>query len=170
MNSEKTIVVTTYGHDKIIDKIAVSLFNYSMFNSVSIDAETYCRTINELELKENKWINARVINEHQQYRLDMFIPFNFSNLIMNLNDRDIQKILRETDNYDIANSLDGEDEIIKEKIFSNMSKRAVQIIKEDMKCLGPVRLRNVKESQEKIVNLIKTLTKFKEINLEGEKE
>jgi len=170
MKNEKTIVVTTYGHDETIDKIAVSLFNYSLFNSVSTDAETYCRTINGLELKDNKWINARVINEHQQYRFDMFIPFNFSNLIMKLKDRDIQKVLRETDNYDVANSLDGEDEIIKEKIFSNMSKRAVQIIKEDMKCLGPVRIRNVKESQEKIVNLIKTLSEFKEINLEGETE
>ena len=115
MNNGKTVVVTTYGHDKIIDKITVSLFNYSMFNSVSTDAETYCRTINELELKENKWINARVINEHQQYRLDMFIPFIFSNLIMKLKDRDIQNVLRETDNYDVANSLDGEDEIIKKK-------------------------------------------------------
>ena len=170
MNKEKTIVVTTYGHEKIIDKIAVSLLNYSMFNSISKDAETYCRTINELELKGNKWINARVVNEHQQYALDVFIPYNFSNLIMKLNDRDIQKVLRETDNYDVANSLDGEDEIIKEKIFSNMSKRAVQIIKEDMKCLGPVRLRNIKESQEKIVNLIKTLSEFREIDLEEETE
>ena len=84
---------------------------------VSKDAETYCRTINELELKENNWINARVVNEHQQYGLDMFIPYNFSNLIMKLNDRDIQKVLRETDNYDVANSLDGEDEIIKKNIL-----------------------------------------------------
>lgn len=55
MGDQKTIVVTAYGHDKIIDKIAVSLFerNSWSYDQESQDAKKYCTTINSLELKEN---------------------------------------------------------------------------------------------------------------------
>ena len=163
------IVVTAYGHGKTIDKIAVSLFegNSWHYGQPSPDAATYCNTINSLELKDNSWVFAKIISENAQYDLDVFLPIKFSSVIAKLDDRAIQKVLREVNTYDIANSLDGEDETVREKIFSNMTKRAAQMLKEDMRCMGPARLRSVKESQDKILSLIQLMTQTGEIITEG---
>jgi flagellar motor switch protein FliG len=51
-------------------------------------------------------------------------------------------------------SLRNQDEVVREKIFTNLSKRASQMLKEDMECIGPIGTINVREAQEKIMNVI----------------
>jgi flagellar motor switch protein FliG len=82
--------------------------------------------------------------------------FVFEDIVL-LDDRSIQKVLREVDTSDLAKALKGVDVEVQEKIFRNMSKRASSLLREDMDFMGPIRLRDVEESQQKIVNIIRKL-------------
>ena len=82
--------------------------------------------------------------------------FVFEDIVL-LDDRSIQKVLREVDTQDLAKALKGVDAEVQEKIFRNMSKRASSLLREDMDFMGPIRLRDVEESQQKIVNIIRKL-------------
>jgi flagellar motor switch protein FliG len=82
--------------------------------------------------------------------------FVFEDIVL-LDDRSIQKVLREVDTQDLAKALKGVDADVQEKIYRNMSKRASALLREDMDFMGPIRLRDVEESQQKIVNIIRKL-------------
>jgi flagellar motor switch protein FliG len=82
--------------------------------------------------------------------------FVFEDIVL-LDDRSIQKVLREVDTQDLARALKGVDAEVQEKIYRNMSKRASSLLREDMDFMGPIRLRDVEESQQKIVNIIRKL-------------
>lgn len=77
--------------------------------------------------------------------------------IVNLEDRAIQRILREVDTKDLAMSLKGTKEDVKEKIYKNMSERAQAMLRDEMEYMGPVRAKEVQEIQSKIVGIIRTL-------------
>jgi hypothetical protein len=168
MGNRKDIVLTVYGHNKTIDKISVSSFEISEntdHNNQESNAKEYCHVINSLDLKGDLWVFAKILSENTQYDLDTFFPLKFSEVIIKLGDRPIQKILRETDAQDLAMSLKDQDKTVREKIFMNMSKRASQMIQEDMEYMGPVRIKDIKEHQEKILNTIRRLDQNGEIDL-----
>ncbi len=83
--------------------------------------------------------------------------------IMSLDDRAIQRVLRDVDNNDLATALKGANEEVQSVIFRNMSKRLATMIQEDMEFMGPVRLKDVEEAQQKIVNIIRKLEDSAEI-------
>jgi flagellar motor switch protein FliG len=83
--------------------------------------------------------------------------------ILTLDNRSIQRFLKEIDNNQLAIALKGAGEEVKKVIFANMSKRMSEIIREDMDFMGPVRLRDVEEAQQKIVNVIRRLEEMGEI-------
>ena len=83
--------------------------------------------------------------------------------ILTLDDRSIQRVLREVDNNDLAVALKSAGEEVCEVIFKNTSKRQVEMIKDDMDFMGPVRLKDVEEAQQKIVNIIRKLEDAGEI-------
>jgi flagellar motor switch protein FliG len=80
-----------------------------------------------------------------------------------LDDRAIQKVLREVDSQELAKALKSVDTEVQDKIFRNMSKRAAGMLKEDMEYMGPVRLKDVEEAQQKIVSIIRHLEDTGEI-------
>lgn len=82
--------------------------------------------------------------------------FLFEDIIL-LDDRSVMKVLREVDTQDLAKALKGIDPEVQEKIYRNMSKRAGTLLREEMEFMGPMRLRDVEESQQKIVNIIRKL-------------
>lgn len=84
------------------------------------------------------------------------LMFVFEDLI-HLDDRYIQEILKEIDGKELGLALKGATAEIKEKIFKNMSKRAAAGIREDMEFMGPVRLQDVEEAQQRIVAIVRTL-------------
>ncbi|MCU0821581.1 MAG: flagellar motor switch protein FliG [Spirochaetes bacterium] len=88
--------------------------------------------------------------------------FIFEDIVL-LDDRSIQKVLREVDTQDLAKALKGVDAEVQEKIYRNMSKRASTLLREDMDFMGPIRLRDVEEAQQKIVNIIRKLEESGEI-------
>lgn len=83
--------------------------------------------------------------------------------IIKLDDKSVQRILREVDTKDLALSLKGMKENVKSKILNNMSERAQQILLDDMEYMGPVRAKSVQEVQTKIVGIIRTLETSGEI-------
>jgi len=83
--------------------------------------------------------------------------------ILTLDNRSIQRFLREVDNNTLAIALKGTSEDVQKAIFSNVSKRMAEMIKEDMEYMGPVRLKDVEEAQQKIVNIIRKLEDAGEI-------
>lgn len=95
----------------------------------------------------------------EQIRKRMFI---FDDIIT-LDSRSIQRVIREVENGDWALALKSANEEVQKSIFVNMSKRLAEMIKEDMDYMGPVRLRDVEEAQQKIVNVIRKLEDAGEI-------
>lgn len=83
--------------------------------------------------------------------------------ILSLDNRSIQRFLREVDNSQLAIALKGSTEEVQKIIFANMSKRLVEMIKEDLEFMGPVRIKDVEEAQQKIVNIIRKLEDAGEI-------
>ena len=88
--------------------------------------------------------------------------FVFEDIVM-LDDRAIQKVMREVDTQELAKALKSVDTEVQDKIFRNMSKRAANMLKEDMEFMGPVRLKDVEEAQQKIVSTIRRLEDSGEI-------
>lgn len=85
--------------------------------------------------------------------------------IVNLDDRAVQQILREIEMKELALALKGTSEDVQQKIFTNMSERAAEMVKEDMEFMGPVKLKNVEDAQQKIVAVIRRLEEAGEISL-----
>ncbi len=83
--------------------------------------------------------------------------------ILTLDDRSIQRVLREVDNNELAVALKSANEDVQNAIFNNLSKRLATMIREDMDFMGPVRMKDVEEAQQKIVNIIRKLEDSGEI-------
>ncbi|MGD1065643.1 MAG: flagellar motor switch protein FliG [Vulcanimicrobiaceae bacterium] len=77
--------------------------------------------------------------------------------IINLDDRAIQRVLKEVDGKDLALALKTANDDLLARIYKNMSTRAAQTLREDIEVLGPVRVREVGKAQQNIVDVIRTL-------------
>lgn len=94
------------------------------------------------------------------------LMFTFDDIVY-VDDAGIQKALREVESKDLALALKGASEDVSEKIFKNMSERAREMIQEEIEFMGPVRLKNVEEAQQKIVGAVRTLEESGELIIEG---
>jgi len=152
---EKITTLTVYGHDRTIDSIMLNTFDNEE------NKEQYQRAISGLELGD-KWIEVYEIKENIQYPIETFIPLTFD-IINNLDNRSIQVLLRSLDSLDLAKALKDASDPVKEKFFSNMSKRAAAMLQEDIQYMGNVSIKTVKEKQESIISLIINLVDAGEI-------
>ncbi|KGK90354.1 flagellar motor switch protein FliG [Desulfosporosinus sp. HMP52] len=89
----------------------------------------------------------------EQIKRQMFV---FEDIVM-LDDRGIQLVLRDVETKDLGLALKGSNPEVAQKIMANMSSRASQMLKDDMEFMGPVRLRDVEEAQQRIVKVIRKL-------------
>ena len=99
----------------------------------------------------------------QEIQDNMFV---FENLI-EIDDRGIQSLLREVSSEQLLLALRGADELLKEKIFKNMSKRAAEMLKDDLEAAPPARLSDVEGAQKEILVVARRLAEAGEINLGG---
>lgn len=95
------------------------------------------------------------------------LMFVFDNLI-DVDDRGIQALLREVSSDSLILALKGADEPIKEKIFKNMSKRASEMLREDLEAKGPVKLSEVEVAQKEILAIARRMAEAGEIALGGQ--
>ncbi|WAM33452.1 flagellar motor switch protein FliG [Caldicellulosiruptor morganii] len=117
----------------------------------AVDRGTEKRILEALEIEDVELV--------EEIRKRMFV---FEDIIK-LDNRSIQRVLREVENNTLAIALKGTTEEVRKVIFSNMSKRMAEMIQEDMEYMGPVRIRDVEEAQQKIVNIIRKLEDAGEI-------
>ncbi|WP_462332214.1 flagellar motor switch protein FliG [Schwartzia sp. (in: firmicutes)] len=84
------------------------------------------------------------------------LMFVFEDIVM-LDDRSLQMVLREVDGKDLSLALKATPKEVATKVFKNMSTRAAEMLKEEIEFMGPVKIRDVEEAQQKIVNVIRNL-------------
>jgi flagellar motor switch protein FliG len=94
------------------------------------------------------------------------LMFVFDNLI-DVDDKGIQAILREVQQDALLKSIKGADEELKDKIMRNMSKRAAEMLNDDLEALGPVRISEVEVAQKEILSVARRLSDSGEIMLGG---
>ncbi|MFG0257326.1 MAG: flagellar motor switch protein FliG [Phycisphaerales bacterium JB043] len=94
------------------------------------------------------------------------LMFVFEDILL-VNDKGIQAVLKEVDNDELSLALKTASEELKEKVFGNMSARAAEMIKEDMEYMGPVRISDVENSQQRIVDIVRRLEDAGEIMISG---
>ena len=111
----------------------------------------YTTGVNKLEIEEPELAD--------EIRKKMFV---FEDILL-LDDRAIQRVMRDVDNSDLSVALKGANEEVQAAIFKNMSSRMATMIKEDMEFMGPVRMKDVEEAQQKIVGIIRKLEDSAEI-------
>lgn len=97
------------------------------------------------------------------------LMFVFDNLV-DIDDRGIQTLLREVSSETLLLALRGSDSAVKEKIFSNMSKRAAELMRDDLDAMGPVKLSEVENAQKEILSVATRLAESGEIVIGGKGE
>lgn len=117
----------------------------------------------ELEAAITQVITEQDADLAQSIQSQMFV---FDNLL-DIDDRGMQTILREVQSDQLIIALKGADNVIKEKIFSNMSARAADMMREDLDAKGPVRLKDVEAAQKEVLSVAKRLADAGEISLGG---
>jgi len=117
----------------------------------TVDRSTEKHIMESLEIEEPELAD--------EIRKKMFV---FEDILL-LDDRAIQRVLRDVDNSDLGIALKGANEEVQNVIFKNLSKRLAAMIKEDMEFMGPVRMKDVEEAQQKIVSVIRKLEDAGEI-------
>ncbi len=147
--------------EKLLESKLASLVNqdYTIIGGVdavvdilnTVDRGTEKHIMETLEIEEPELAD--------EIRKKMFV---FEDILL-LDDRAIQRVLRDVDNGDLAVALKGSNEEVQNAIFNNLSKRLGVMIREDMEFMGPVRMKDVEEAQQKIVNIIRKLEDSAEI-------
>ncbi|PIE41567.1 MAG: flagellar motor switch protein FliG [Gammaproteobacteria bacterium] len=94
------------------------------------------------------------------------LMFVFDNL-GDVDDRGIQALLREVSSESLILALKGADEVVKEKIFGNMSKRAAELLRDDLEAKGPVKVSEVEGAQKEILAIARRMSEAGEIVLGG---
>ena len=160
----------------IIEKIEKVIEN-KFSNYIENDLETVggVRTLVEILNSVGRSTEKNIISvlEEKQPELAEEIKaslFTFEDIIT-LEKGDVQKVLRDVKNDDLALALKGVSDEIKSFIYTNLSTRAVETLKEDLQFMGPIRLSAVEEAQQRIVTVIRRLDEKGEIYLRrGEQE
>lgn len=147
--------------ERVLERKLSSLMNqdYTIVGGVdatvailnTVDRATEKHIMESLELEEPELVD--------EIRKKMFV---FEDILL-LDDRAIQRVLRDVDNGDLGTALKSANEEVQNVIFKNMSKRLSAMIKEDMEFMGPVRMKDVEEAQQKIVAIIRKLEEAGEI-------
>ena len=149
--------------EQVVDELAGFSINQSM--SKLGGPKSVATILN----RTNTTLSKEVINDLEDKDPDVAneikrLMFIFDDII-HLQDRDIQRILKEVDRKDLGLAMKISEEKVKDKVFSNMSERAADLLKEELQYMGPVRLKEVEGAQARIVEVIKMLEEQEEITI-----
>ena len=129
--------------------------------------KTAANIINAIESSVEAEILEQLTNVDEELSTQIQdLMFVFDNLA-ELDDRAAQALLREVSSDELIVALKGSDEAVKDKIFSNMSKRAAELLKDDLEAKGPVRLSEVETAQKAILMVARRMAESGEISLGG---
>jgi flagellar motor switch protein FliG len=117
---------------------------------------------------ESRFLSALEERNRESAERIKALMFTFEDLVK-LDPSGIQTLLRSVEKDRLGLALKGASDTLRDLFFSNMSERAAKILREDMEAMGPVRLRDVDESQMEMVNVAKDLAARGEIMLADNK-
>jgi flagellar motor switch protein FliG len=146
---------------------AMSLTEVGQPLSASGGARSVAAILNTVPAPSGKAVLGHIESLDPQLAGDVKrLMFTFEDMLA-VDDRGIQRVLREVDKKDLALSLKIASDAMKEKIFGNMSERARALLQEELGYLGPVRLKEVEAAQARIVDVVKQLEEQGEIVMSG---
>lgn len=151
--------------ERVLQRKMVSIFSqgFTFAGGVKEVAEI----LNRIERNTEKAIMAELEESDPELADEIArLMFTFDDLVY-VDDAGIQKAMREIDQKDLALALKAGNEEVKEKMLRNLSERAREMITEEMEFMGPVRMRQVEEAQQKIVGIIRRLEESGEIVVQG---
>ena len=147
--------------ERVLERKLASLVNqdYTIVGGVDAIVEilNYVDRGTEKHIMENLEVEEPELADEIKRKMFVFED------ILSLDDKTIQRVLRDVDNNDLGIALKGTSEEVQNVIFNNLSKRLAAMIREDMDFMGPVRMKDVEEAQQKIVNIIRRLEDTGEI-------
>ncbi|MFH0734138.1 MAG: flagellar motor switch protein FliG [bacterium] len=152
---------------KQIEKVVDELAGFSMNQSMSKlgGTKSVATILNRTNVTLSKDIIAGIEEKDPEVAAEIKrLMFLFEDII-HLQDRDIQRILKEVDRKDLSFALKIADEKVQSKIYANMSERAADLLKEELQYMGPVKLKEVESAQARIVDTIKQLEEQEEITV-----
>jgi hypothetical protein len=158
MAEKKDVVLTMYGKDEEVESVSVNFFDASSgYYSYETEktARLYCRNINELELTDNRWVYAQVVTPSQKVALRKPLQFD---VILRMDDRDVQLVLRELQAVVILHILKGADEEVREKIFGNMSKNAAADTKENLEAAHGIGEAEINMAKSKLIEVVQKMS------------
>lgn len=148
-----------------IEKVLESHIDFSESTTKFGGIKSAAEMLNMVGQRFEKHILTGLSKENPNLAVEIKnLMFVFEDLLA-LDDRSIQRVLKEVDNRDLAMALKATSDELKKKILANMSKRASEMIQEELEYMGPVRLREVEETQQKIIDVIRRLEDEGEIVL-----
>jgi flagellar motor switch protein FliG len=151
--------------EKVVDEIAERTLSQDM--SLAGGAQLVASILNKSSTQTTKVLIGQIESSNASLAQEIKrLMFLFDDIIQ-VDDRGIQRILRDVDKRDLALALKASDDRIRAKIFKNMSERAAEVIKEDLEFMGPVKLKDVEAAQLRIVDIIKKLEEREEISISG---
>ncbi len=149
--------------EKVVDELAGFSINQSM--SKIGGTKSLATILNRTSVSVSKDILSQIEQLDPDVSLEIKrLMFLFDDII-HIQNKDIQRIMKEVDRRDLALALKIAEEKLKEKIFSNMSERAAELLKEELQFMGPIKLKEVEAAQARIVDIIKRLEEQEEITL-----
>jgi flagellar motor switch protein FliG len=141
--------------ERVLEKKLATLSSEDYTSAGGVD--NVVEIINLVDRQTEKFIIESLEEEDpelaEEIKKRMFV---FEDIVM-LEDKAVQKVLREVDAQELAKALKAMDAEVQDKIYRNMSKRAATLLKEDMEFLGAIRRKDVEEAQQKIVSVIRKL-------------
>lgn len=147
--------------ERVLEKKLSSLVNEDYTSAGGIQA--IVEILNSVDRGTEKYIMETLEIENPELAEEIKGKMFVFEDVVTLDARSIQRFLREVENNQLAIALKGSSEEVQRVIFANMSKRMADMIKEDMQFMGPVRIRDVEDAQQKIVNTIRKLEDSGEI-------
>jgi flagellar motor switch protein FliG len=151
--------------ESVVDQVAEEVINENSTSSGG--ARLMAAILNKVGVVQAKFLMGSIEQRDPQAAAEVKrLMFMFEDVLY-IDDRSVQRILREVDKKDLTLALKIADEKLKQKIFANMSERASEMVKEELQFMGPVRLRDVEAAQTRIIEVIRQLEENEEIVIGG---
>ncbi|HEY3189739.1 MAG TPA: flagellar motor switch protein FliG [Solirubrobacteraceae bacterium] len=154
--------------DQVLERRLATLFSQEV--SILGGAKAVAEILNRVDRTAEKQIFEGLEPANPQLAEEIRrLMFTFDD-IARLDDRSMQRLLKEVDQKDLARALKAAAENVAQKIFANLSERAQTMLRQEIEYLGPVRLRDVEDAQGKIVRIVRGLEEAGEIIVLGKQE
>lgn len=151
--------------EDIVDKVAEGTMSQNLASTGGI--QLVANILNKSQTASAKAMIELIESQSPDMAMEIKRKMFLFEDIVGIDDKGVQRILRDVDKRDLALALKPSDNKVREKIFKNMSERAAAVVKEELEFMGPVKLKEVEAAQMRIVDVIKLLEEQEEITIGG---